>query len=171
VTFADRMAVRRLGCRPEERVPGVVVKASATGPLSPVPTTRRARRREDGDGGDGGGYLMRLVTPIAALTQLLRTAGAVGYLGRPGRLMENSELVAELGKLLWHCITLSRACKGRRLAQPFDAPPGCQMLSAPAAGDTGVQGSVNAALGTHPQSGRPDRARSSSGPGQRDAGR
>jgi hypothetical protein len=46
VTFADRTAVRRLGCRLEERGPGVVVKASATGPLSPVPTTRRARGDE-----------------------------------------------------------------------------------------------------------------------------
>jgi hypothetical protein len=147
-----------------------VVKVSATGPTEPGAHHQAGARRRRDDG-DGGGYLMRLVTPIAALTQLLRTAGAVGYLGRPGRLMKNSELVAELGKLLWHCTTLGHAFKGRRPAQRFDAPPGCQVLSAPAGGGAGVQGSVNAALGTYPQSGRPDRARSSSGPGQRDAGR
>jgi hypothetical protein len=46
--------------------------------------------------------------------------------------MENSELVVELGKLLWPCTTLGRAFEGRRLAQRFDAPPGYQVLSAPA---------------------------------------
>ncbi|MGA2831060.1 MAG: hypothetical protein ABSF03_33670 [Streptosporangiaceae bacterium] len=63
VTFADRTAVSRLGCRQEERR-GVVVKARATRPLSPVPTTRRARGADERT---VTAVTYGLVTPVAAL--------------------------------------------------------------------------------------------------------
>ncbi len=128
VTFADRTVVCRLGAGRKRgaRCHAEGARYQATEPGAHHQAGAR-HRREDGGGGDGGGYLTRLVTPIAALTQLLRTAGAVGYLGRPGRLMENSELVAKPGKLLWHCndpwLCLQRMTP-RAAARCAAGPPG-----------------------------------------------
>ena len=224
--------VRRPDGRLQARLPtgrqgrGVVLNATATRPLSPVPTTGRTRGADERTAtavtaaatrrGSQRPSLRQLERPcpgrsIAAAQAVEGEANLISRLGAAARLVHEDGVgrtcaphdgtvmaagrevnpapsgrgraaVGYLGRLVEipNSLSSSANCCGtappwscpkrRRLAQRFDTPPGYEVLSAPAGEGKGVRCSVNAALGTHPQRGRPDRARSSSGPGQRDAG-